>query len=142
MSERITVAEYKMLVGRRTSPAARQNKFGARSITIDGHYFPSLLEGRRYGQLKMMQRTGLIRELKLQPRFDLSAAGEKVAEYRADFAYQERFKDGDTFGWLAVVEDAKGVETPLYKLKRALFLRLYPHFAFREIKRHGRTNPL
>lgn len=133
MTERITVAEYKAMVARRASPAARQNKFGAKSITIDGHYFPSLLEGRRYGQLKMMQRTGLIRELKLQPRFDLSAAGEKVAEYRADFAYEELV--AKPLSWRYVVEDTKGMATPVYKLKRALFLRLYPNVIFREIKR-------
>lgn len=137
--ERISVAQYRAQVKaleKAHARSPRHNKFGAKSIVIDGHFFPSLLEGRRYGQLKMLQRTGIIRDLKLQPRFDLSAGGEKVAEYRADFSYEERLKsDGPFPAWRSVVEDTKGVMTPLYRLKKALFLRLYPQHDFREIKR-------
>ena len=32
-----------------------------------------------------------------------------------------------------VVEDVKGVKTPVYKLKKVRFLHLYPQYDFREI---------
>ena len=42
---------------------------------------------------------------------------EKICAYIADFRYQKKNKDGE---WYEVVEDAKGVETPEFKLKKKL----------------------
>ncbi len=79
--------------------------FKARSIEVDGHKFPSQLEARRYGNLKLMQMAGDIRNLEVHPRLPMVINGGKVGRgwYEADFKY-ERYVDG---AWRTVYEDAK-----------------------------------
>ena len=95
------------------------HKYSAKSIEIDGHRFPSLAEGRRYEELKLLQYGGAIEGLELQPKFPLVVNGVNIGEYRADFTY----KDCETGG--QIVEDVKGVATPVYKLKAKLVQALY-----------------
>jgi hypothetical protein len=101
--------------------------------TIDGITFASKAEMYRYAELKMLERTGVISELALQPRFILqekfvASDGRKEREiiYVADFQYE---KNGKT-----IVEDCKGMRTDVYKMKRKMFLKLYPQYVFRETK--------
>lgn len=132
--ERLSIAQARLVIAG-TSKRKRQ-KYGAKPCRIDGHYFPSQLEGNRYGILRILERSGKIRNLKLQPHFPLEVNGVVVGEYRADFAYQEPDATGGTIEhWHDVVEDAKGMRLPLYKLKRALFLVQHPFIVFREISK-------
>lgn len=81
---------------------------------IDGERFDSKSEARRYGELRLLERAGEIRELELHPQFSLVVNGRKVATYEADFAYSRQ--DGRR-----VVEDVKGgVRTAAYVLKKKL----------------------
>ncbi len=90
-------------------------KYGNIKTVVDGITFDSKAEARRYGELKLLERAGEIRDLELQPKFALVGIGAtKICQYRADFAYQH------TNGPL-VVEDVKGVRTPVYRLKARLF---------------------
>lgn len=93
----------------------RPNKYGNRRVEHDGFNFASAKERDRYVELKLMQRKGLIADLKLQPRFPLTVAGLKVCTYVADFQYEDR----DTGA--TIVEDVKGYKTDVYKLKAKLF---------------------
>lgn len=91
--------------------------------------FPSQREARRFDQLILQLRAGMIRNLKLQQSYTLQAAyitpeGEHVRgiTYRADFSY-ERAPAPDAIGevyWLPVVEDAKGKRTDVYIMKKKL----------------------
>lgn len=100
-------------------------KYHARRTFVDGIWFASAREAKRYAELKLLERAGKIRDLALQPIFRLHAAGGAyVASYRADFTYKT---DTET-----VVEDAKGFRTPLYKLKRK-WLKLEHGIDVREI---------
>jgi hypothetical protein len=98
----------------------RQNKYRNKPTTIDGVRFSSKLEAKRYGELKLLERAGEIRDLRLQPRFPLMGtrgplvyeSGRKVV-YVADFDYVTRAGE-------VVIEDAKGMLTDAFKLKRAL----------------------
>lgn len=103
----------------------KTNKFNAQSVTIDGIFFASTLEGDRYHQLKLMQAAGLISNLKTQPRYQLlpKKGRERAWWHRPDFEYLE---DGKL-----VVEDTKGVPTELWKLKRRLFTDKYPEILYR-----------
>ena len=93
----------------------RRNKYGKIKFTVDGITFASKAEARRYGELKLLVRAGEIQNLELQPKFALVGIGAtKICQYRADFAYQH------TNGPL-VVEDVKGMKTPVYRLKAKLF---------------------
>lgn len=134
----ITAAQARFLL--ETEPARQRgaHKYRAVAVVIDGHRFPSTAEGRRYEQLKVMERAGAIWRLELQPRFELHAIGENtevvvVGEYVADFRYLERVR-----GVLrSVVEDVKGLALPLYKLKRKMFEAQNPDIDFREITMKG-----
>lgn len=92
---------------------------------IDGIKFDSKHEGYRYLELKYLQQIGKIKNLQLQRVYTLLGAQkdengkiiERPVKYIADFVYE---KDGKT-----VVEDAKGVKTDVYKIKRKLMLSIY-----------------
>lgn len=104
----------------------RPNKYGARRTQVYGHVFDSAAEASRYAELLRLQQLREISDLELQPAFRLFCGGRPVlirskgypngrqARYVADFAYTVR-GTGER-----VVEDVKGVETPVFRLKRAL----------------------
>lgn len=91
-----------------------RNKYHAEKTEIDGIKFASKKEARRYQELKQLEEAGEIRHLKLQVPFTLFEKNEygRVIKYVADFTYYE----GDQY----VVEDVKGILTPLYKLKKRI----------------------
>ena len=83
--------------------------------------FDSRAEARRFDQLMLMQRAGVIHALRCQPKWLLVIKGEQVGSYTADFEYRDR--DGRL-----VVEDVKGGEatrTEVYKIKRMLMRVLH-----------------
>lgn len=102
------------------------SKYRAVPTTVNGFRFASKAEARRYQELLLLGKAGEIRNLELQPRFAITSAGQRVAEYVVDFRYEERFflktSDGAPLGWSwrDVVEDVKGVKTPVYRLKKKL----------------------
>ena len=118
--------EYKNLF-----PAEKKHKYNAKAIVIDGIKFSSKKEGQRYSQLKLQEHCGFIKDLKLQPVFVLQEGfehdgkKERPIKYVADFAYE---KNGRT-----IVEDAKGMRLPAYKIKRKMFLKKYPEIIFMEV---------
>ena len=89
-----------------------KSKYGAVKVVIDGIKFDSKAEGRRYKNLKLLERAGEISELELQPRYDFVINGVKCGFYKADFRYIEKGK--------LIVEDVKGMKTPVYNLKKKL----------------------
>ena len=113
----------------------KRHKYGAKSASVGVHQFDSRKEARRYQELQVMEHSGLICGLKLQPHFvlmvpRLNGAEQNVnegkitgmaivAEYHADFSYQQ---DGKL-----VVEDVKsaGTRTQVYALKRKMFEAQY-----------------
>lgn len=97
--------------------AARRNKYGAEGRYVDGKWMASGLEAKRYGELKLQERAGVIENLRTQVEYDLFVHGVPITTYRADFVYE---KDG-----AEIVEDTKGFSTEEYKIKRALMLALH-----------------
>lgn len=105
------------------------HKYHAKPTTVDGIRFASKAEARRYQELRMLEKAGKIEGLELQPKFQLrvllttgtfqgagrALAGEypTIGKYIADFRY---FNLESPTGW--VVEDVKGMRTPLYRWKK------------------------
>jgi len=104
-----------------------RSKYRAIRTTVDGLTFASKAEAARYSDLKLLERSGYITGLILQPRFPLIVEGKKICSYVADFSFKDR--EGRH-----VIEDVKGVQTPVYKLKSKLFHALYPMFRITEIR--------
>lgn len=93
-------------------------KYGNVATTVNGIQFASMHEAQRYRELLLLQYAGEIRDLELQPRFDIVVNGKKICRYIADFRYL-------TTGGQVVIEDAKGYRTPTYRLKKKLVEALY-----------------
>lgn len=117
-----------------TQERARVSKYRNQKVLIDGRTFDSKAEAKRYQELKLMEAAGTIRDLKLQPEFQLQAAFKdcdgkrhRAINYRADFQYTD--SDGN-----AIVEDVKGYRTADYKIKAKLFRFLYRHLRLVEIE--------
>lgn len=94
------------------------HKYGAVATIMDGIRFASKAEAQRYAELKLLEKAGEIRCLRVQPAFPLYVQTNVVADdpikigtYRGDFAYE-------TSHGAVVVEDVKGVRTPLYQWKK------------------------
>jgi hypothetical protein len=89
------------------------SKYRAVKTTVDNIIFDSKREAARYSELKLLWRAGQINLLHIQPTFDFILDCEKMFTYRADFSYFD--ENGKR-----VVEDVKGVKTPVYRLKKKL----------------------
>lgn len=108
----------------------RQDKYGNRKVTIDGITFDSKREMKRYCELKLLEKAGGISGLELQPEFELIPAQyidgkcvERAVKYKADFVYQ--IPVHQTAGYETIVEDAKGMRTKDYIIKRKLMLYVH-----------------
>lgn len=102
-----------------------KSKYGAKPVIIDGIRFASTKEGNRYSELRLLERAGVITQLDIQPKFPLSIDGKHICNYLGDFVYFENNA--------RVVEDVKGVKTPVYRLKRKMLLACYPGIDHREV---------
>ena len=95
----------------------KQPKFRNKKTVIDGITFDSKKEATRYGQLKLLQQCGQIDNLKMQVPFVIEIGGKKICTYKADFTYIEKSR--------YVVEDVKGMKTPVYNLKKKLMKAIH-----------------
>lgn len=119
------------------------SKYKNKKVVYDGRVFDSIKECNRYKELKLLERQGRVRELRLQVKYVLIPAQyetvkrygkngqrlkdskrclEKECSYIADFVYWDcrLLKD--------VVEDVKSEITranPVYKIKKKLMLYVH-----------------
>ena len=101
-----------------------KNKYNAKKCVCDGEVFDSTKEMHRYQKLKLLEKAGEIQNLRRQVKYVLIPSQridgkvvEREVAYKADFVYEA---DGET-----VVEDAKGVKTTDYIIKRKMMLLFY-----------------
>ena len=113
-------------------------KYHNTKTVADGIKFDSRLEAERYAQLKMMERSGAIRDLELQPEYELIPSFKKDGKtwrrtvYKADFRYI--LAEGDRI----IIEDVKGstaVITDVFRLKQKLFEYRYPELTIKIVTR-------
>jgi hypothetical protein len=102
------------------------SKYRAKKCRADGFTFDSLGEARRYEHLKRRQILGEIHSLVVHPKYPLVIDGKPVIQR------SERYKNGrkvnvyldfayiDSKTQERHVEDYKGLDTPVSRLKRAL----------------------
>lgn len=110
------------------------SKYNAKKVSKDGYTFDSISEYKRYAQLYIMQKAGAISDLVVHPVFELQGAfkddmtGEthRAITYEGDFGYTEN--------GVEVVEDVKGFETDVFKMKWKMFRKQYPGLDARKVK--------
>ena len=107
----------------RTKFGVRTDPAGVAKRTRNGRVFASQKEARTYDKLMLLEVSGGISDLQLQPRFPIVVEGTHICTYIADFRYVEDGKE--------IVEDAKGFKTPEFILKWKLVQVLYPELTFR-----------
>lgn len=107
----ISADEYRALLA-----SEKRRKYRNQPVEIDGIRFVSRMEGRRYEQLRDMQKAGVIRNLRLQTSYKFVVNGVLVCRYRPDFEYDE-VATGEH-----VVEDVKGYRNHVYAIKAQLML--------------------
>ena len=106
------------------------NKYKNRKVSIDNLVFDSLKEANRYKELCLLVKAGKIENLACQVPYVLIPAQygevdgkrkclERAVKYVADFVY----RDKESGQW--IVEDAKGMRTKEYILKRKLMLSVH-----------------
>ncbi len=114
--------------------------YNVKTRALDGTVFDSLKEARRWDELLLLQRAGKITELRRQVKYELipdqyatferfGKKGQRLKDgvrllerkvvYVADFVYTNA-ETGEN-----IVEDAKGVRTPEYIIKRKLMLAVH-----------------
>ena len=92
-----------------------------RVLYSKGIKFDSKKEAKRYNELALMQKAGIISNLELQKVFELqpkytNCKGKKIRAitYKADFYYYN--KELGKY----IIEDTKGIKTEVYKIKKKL----------------------
>ncbi|MDC7221618.1 MAG: DUF1064 domain-containing protein [Spirochaetales bacterium] len=104
-----------------TYKAKKTNKYRNVKTEIDGMIFDSKKEGQRYLDLKVLQQSGEISDLKMQVPFAYDEGGKHIFKYLADFTYKD--KEGNM-----IIEDVKSAKTaklPVYRLKKKLIEARY-----------------
>lgn len=110
-------------------------KYHNKKVKINSITFDSKLEAQRYTELKLLEKNGYIKDLVLQPSYELIPTFKKnnktyrKACYIADFSYYDN-ELGKT-----IVEDTKGFKTDVYLLKKKMFEYAYKDLTIKEIKR-------
>lgn len=97
----------------------------ARRCDIHGRWFASMKEGKRYLELKMLERSGDIADLRCQVEYDLTVISiidhrpHCVGHWTADFTYHRAGQ--------IVVEDtkSKATRTQTYRLRKKMFQAIY-----------------
>ena len=105
-----------------TRKVGKPNKYFAKKTVAMGLKFDSRWEAERWGQLKAMERAGVVDQLDRQVKYELKVNDQKICDYIADFTYLLSEEDGSS---RFIVEDAKGVLTPEFKLKKKMMKAIH-----------------
>ena len=101
--------------------AKARSKYNAKGSWVESHlnhldtvWMASQAEAHRYGQLKRLYKAGYIEDLNIQPEYRLVLKNKPMFVYRADFSYIVTQTNEE------IVEDVKGMKTPVYRLKKKI----------------------
>lgn len=115
--------------------AVRRHKYGAEKTAVDGIQFASQAEARKYAELRLLQRTGEVLEIELQPRFELQPGFRHQGKWHRAITYTADFRVTYADGRVDVI-DVKGVRTQQYVLRKKMLLYRYPEMVFVEEAKH------
>jgi len=111
-----------------------KNKYRAKKVTRDRYTFDSKKEAKRYSELLLLQKAGLISRLQVHPAFQLlnnfgdtyTGETEKGISYIGDFMYVDHKEPVHL-----VCEDTKGMQTTDFRIKWKWVKYLNPEIEFR-----------
>lgn len=89
--------------------------------------FDSKAESRWYPNLLLLEKAGDIHDIDLQPKYKFILDGVYTGiTYKGDYRFYEQGQE--------VCMDVKGMETPVFKLKKKLMKAFYPDVELRIVK--------
>jgi hypothetical protein len=106
-----------------TGQEKTKSKYKNQKVVVNEIKFDSKKEAKRYQELLLMKKAGIITDLKRQvpftlvPVFSLNKNRYRPLIYIADFVYKENGKE--------IVEDTKGYRTEVYRIKKKLMAYIY-----------------
>lgn len=107
------------------------SKYNSRKVELDGYIFDSVAEYYRYRELRLLLLSGEISDLVIHPRFKIIHNSQLICSVIGDFGYIE--------GSVSVVEDVKGFDTAMSRLKRKLIRAYYPDIDWRVLNARAKT---
>lgn len=117
---RVSKQIYEQLINHSIdSKLQKQNKYKNKHVEYHGIKFDSKKEGTYYLKLKAMEELGIIKDLKLQVKFELQPSFKfngktiRAINYIADFTYYDENNKYHIVG-------TKGVRTEVYKIKKKM----------------------
>lgn len=131
---KLTQKQYEMFTNK--SIDYKQSKYKNKKIIYDGITFDSIKEKNRYIELKILEKSGLIKDLELQKVFELQPSFKKNDKTYRKITYKSDFYYFDNENGKYIVEDVKASEkfkTEVYKLKKKMFEYKYNDLEIREI---------
>lgn len=128
---KISARQYRQMI-----EGKKENKYHAIKTESDGIEFDSKFEAEKWQELKILEKSGIIKDLQRQVRFILldgytNNKGEKIRpiSYIADFTYIDVKKKQK------IAMDTKGLETEVFRIKKKLFEHKFPEYLFLVIKK-------
>jgi hypothetical protein len=103
----------------------KKTKYNNKITELDGIKFHSRKESVRYSQLKLYEKGGLIKDLRLQvpyqliPPMRINDKHHRAICYIADFVYIDTVKNKE------IVEDVKGIITDIFRIKLRLMKQVH-----------------
>lgn len=107
----------------------RRNKYGAIKTRVGDVVYASKVEAEVCQMRRLEVKAGHIDEYEEQKEFIIDVAGKRICIYISD-AFFRVVKTGKY-----VIEDVKGKETDVFRIKKKLVMALYPEYEFWVTKR-------
>lgn len=104
-----------------------RNKYNAKKTSYNGRRYHSALEAAYAQELDWRKKAGEIKEIIPQFKIDIRVSGKHITNYFMDFKVV--LNDGKI-----EMQEVKGMETDLWKIKWRLAIALHPEWDFILIK--------
>lgn len=102
-----------------------RSKYGNKKTKTRGEAFDSKAEGKYYRKLLEMQKQGIVKEIELQPRFELQPTFKKNGVTHRSIVYVADYRVTYSDGHIEIV-DVKGAKTAIFIMKHKMFEYKYP----------------
>lgn len=110
-----------------------KSKYNNQKTIVDDIKFDSKKEADYYCQLKLLKQAGEIKDIKLQPKFELQPGFKKNGINHRAITYIADFEVTNKDGTKEII-DIKGVETKVFRIKKKMFEYRYPELELKIIK--------
>lgn len=102
------------------------SKFNNIKVEIDGHFFDSKKESEFYGVLKLKKQAGIIKDFKMQVKYDINVNKIHIANYFLDFLV---FNTDNSIEYIDIKGKSKKtnkfIKTSVFSLKKRLVEAIY-----------------